>query len=143
MELKGPNKQIYTKKAKTTDFNDIFQNREPVMSEEDQIREMLESSVTLLQLEIQFESNINLSIEHRDDQSLVIGSGRDNTEEYETHILTFERYVRMPSDLRAKKEELAREAKHNAEKAQQMKDEELVNPWLITEIDGVPNDFVV
>ena len=35
VELKGPNKQIYTKKAKTTDFNDIFQNREPVLSEED------------------------------------------------------------------------------------------------------------
>lgn len=140
VELRSVSKQIYTKKAKTTDFDDIFQNREPVMSEDDQIKEMLEASVTLLQLEIQFESNINLSVEHKQDPSLFIGSGRDYTEDYETHILTFERYVSMPHDMRAKKLELAREAQSNSEKS---KDEELVNPWLITEIDGVPNDFVV
>lgn len=47
----------------------------------------------------------------------------------------------MPLSLLEQREKIREEVIRNKERAQQVKDEELVNPWLITEIDCCGNDF--
>lgn len=46
-------------------------------------------------MEIEFSSNIRIGIEHKQDQTLILGAGKDYSD-FESHIVTFERYVKMP-----------------------------------------------
>ena len=41
----------------------------------------------------------------------------------------------MPSELRLIRDKLRKEASKDSKKAQELKDEELVNPWVITDLD--------
>lgn len=41
----------------------------------------------------------------------------------------------MPLELRVLKDKLMKEAMNDAKKYQQFKDEEILNPWLITDLD--------
>ena len=79
---------------------------------------------------------MRLGLEHiKDSEKLFLGAPKGYTAYYETHILRFERYVKMPLEMQVSKEKLVKEARENMEKAGQLKNEELINPWLITDID--------
>lgn len=55
----------------------------------------------------------------------------------EHHIITFEKYVNPPFELKARKQ------KQLMNKSHDHKDIELVNPWLITDIDFFGNLHVL
>lgn len=57
-------------------------------------------------MEVEFQSNIRVGIEHKVDNTLTLGAQKDFHNEYESHILTFERYVRMPQEMRVLKKKL-------------------------------------
>ena len=50
-------------------------------------------------------------------------------------MLRFERYVKLPADLKALKEKLTKEAKNDKKRMQELRDEEVINPWIITDLD--------
>ena len=64
------------------------------------------------------------------------------TNEYEVHIVTFERYCDLPEELEQKKRVLLKQAESDPRKKQDLRDEELVNPWLITDLDFSGNPHV-
>jgi hypothetical protein len=66
---------------------------------------------------------------------LSIGSPKDYPKEHEFHILRFEKYINLPPELKKLKDKLMKEAMNDLKKAQEMKDEELINPWIITDVD--------
>jgi hypothetical protein len=71
-----------------------------------------------------------------------LGASKDFSD-YESHIITFERYVKMPLEMRLLKRKQDLEVPDSIQKAKQIKNEEIINPWLITEIDCCGNDHVV
>jgi hypothetical protein len=96
----------------------------------------------LVQLEIEFTSNIRIAIEHRDHEGIYIGINK-NLWTYEKHILLFERYISLPAELKALKEQQKKDASKDPMKAMKLRDEETVNPWIISQIDLSPQDFVL
>ena len=89
-----------------------------------------------MQVEIQFTSNLRLGLEHKHaTERLMLGAPKEFTSEFETHFLRFERYVKMPLEMRLAKEKLVKDARENNETATKLREEELVNPLLITDID--------
>lgn len=78
-----------------------------------------------------------MGLEHKAAASdkLFLGAPKNYSTEYETHFLRFERYVKMPLEMKLTKEKLVTEARENSDKAEKMKHEEVVNPWLITDLD--------
>lgn len=50
-------------------------------------------------------------------------------------MLRLERYFKLPFELRVIKEKLKREAEKDAKKAKELRDEEMLNPWTITDLD--------
>ncbi len=58
--------------------------------------------MSIIQVEIEFSSNIRIGIEHKQDQKLILGAGEDYAD-FESHIVTFERYVKMPQEMRVLK----------------------------------------
>ena len=59
---------------------------------------------------------------------------------YETHTLRFERYVKMPRDMQLLKDKMVKESEENPEVADKMKQEELITPWLVTDVDYFCDD---
>lgn len=78
---------------------------------------------------------MRLGIQHKDDPNLTIGAPKEYTQEYENHVLRFERYFKLPLELRVLREKLKKEAINDAKKLKELRDEELLNPWLITDLD--------
>lgn len=62
--------------------------------------------ISLVQLDIQFMSNLRIGLEHKHEPHLHIGIPKEYVKEYENHVVRFEKYVRLPNDLRAIKERL-------------------------------------
>lgn len=95
-------------------------------------------------MDLQFSSNLRLGIEHKENPALTIGLPPNYTSEYENHVLRFEKYVSLPPDLRVIRDKLRKQAMHDNKKAQEMKEEEFLNPWIITDLDLVygGNPFV-
>jgi hypothetical protein len=91
--------------------------------------------VSIIQLDIQFSSNLRLGIRHKDDHSLTIGAPADFNKEYEHHVLRFERYFKLPMDLRVLRDKMQKEAMNDPKKLKQLRDEEVLNPWIITDLD--------
>ena len=89
----------------------------------------------LVQLDIQFMSNLRLGIDHRDDPDQCIGIPERYSNQYESHVLRFERYVKLPTELKTLKEKLLKEAMNDKKRMQELRDEEMVNPWVITDLD--------
>ena len=79
---------------------------------------------------------MRLGLEHKNaNDRLFLGPPKNYTKEYETHFLRFERYVKMPLEMKLSKDKLESQAMADLEMAEKMRNEELVNPWLITDID--------
>jgi len=78
---------------------------------------------------------LRLFIHHRDDPSLTIGAPGSFTKEYENHVLRFERYFKLPLELRVLRDKLQKEAMQDPKKMKELRDEEVLNPWLITDLD--------
>ena len=76
-----------------------------------------------------------MGIQHREDHSLSLGAPVDFTKEYENHVLRFERYFKLPIELRSLRDKLRKEAMNDAKKLKELRDEEVLNPWLITDLD--------
>jgi hypothetical protein len=55
--------------------------------------------------------------------------------EYENHVLRFERYFKLPMELRVIKEKMQKDAMMDPKKLKELRDEEVLNPWLVTDID--------
>ena len=70
-----------------------------------------------------------------DRYDLTIGAPHDYTKIYEMHNLRFERYFKLPQDLRLLKEKMRQEAQSDKEVADRMRSEEQINPWIITDLD--------
>lgn len=66
---------------------------------------------------------------------MTIGIPADYTKAHEYHVLRFERYFKLPLELRVLKDKLMKEAMNDPKKLQEMKDEEILNPWIITDLD--------
>lgn len=114
-----------------SDFDKVFREKQ-VKTDRD---------ISFMQIEIQFTSNLRLGLQHKNaSEKLYLGAPKSITSEFETHFIRFERYVKMPLEMRLAKEKLLSEAQENREKAELMKHEELVNPWLITDVDYTLDD---
>eukprot|EP00347_Sterkiella_histriomuscorum_P001976 403369947 len=98
-------------------------------------QQALHEDMSIIQLDLQFSSNLRLGIRHTEDKQLILGIPPDYNKEYEVHSLRFERYVKLPQDLRVLRDKMQRDAMNDPKKIQQMKDEEILNPWLITDLD--------
>ena len=119
------------KAAHDAKFNQVFQERKTKADED----------ISFMQVEIQFTSNLRLGLEHKvAPDKLMIGAPREYSKEYETHFLRFERYVKMPLEMRLTKDKLMQDARENQDTAEKLRDEELVNPWLITDVDYTLDD---
>ena len=77
----------------------------------------------IVQVSIQIESNLRLGFEHKLNGNLYCGSEKDFND-FEKHSVTFEKYVRMPLEMRVKKEKIMEEALKTKEKLQDLKHEE-------------------
>ena len=66
---------------------------------------------------------MRLGIEHKHDDSLYCGSAKDFND-FERHSVTFEKYVKMPMEMRVKKEKMMEEALKTKEGFEEMKHEE-------------------
>ena len=84
---------------------------------------------------MQFSSNLRLGIAHKDDPSLILGAPKDFNKEFENHVLRFERYFKLPLELRVLRDKLKKEAISDPKKLKEMRDEEILNPWIITDLD--------
>jgi hypothetical protein len=84
---------------------------------------------------MQFTGNLRLGIHHIDDKSLTIGAPSDFNKDFESHVLRFERYFKLPLELRVLRDKMQKEALGDAKKLAALRDEEVLNPWLITDLD--------
>lgn len=66
---------------------------------------------------------------------LTIGAPSQYNREYENHVLRFERYFKLPLELRVLKDKLMKEAVNDPKRLKELRDEELLNPWIITDLD--------
>jgi hypothetical protein len=66
---------------------------------------------------------------------LTIGAPPEVSNEYEHHVLRFERYFKLPLELRVLRDKLRKEAANDAKKLKELRDEEVLNPWLVTDLD--------
>jgi hypothetical protein len=55
--------------------------------------------------------------------------------EYENHVIRFERYFKLPMELRVIKEKMQKDAMTDPKKLKELREEEVLNPWLVTDID--------
>ena len=94
-----------------------------------------DSDVSIIQLDIQFSSNLRLGLQHESDPLLTIGAPHNYTKEFENHVLRFERYFKLPLELKVIKEKMQKEAMMDAKKLKELRDEEILNPWLVTDLD--------
>ncbi len=78
---------------------------------------------------------MRLGIEHSLDPKLTIGAPKEFNKEYENHVLRFERYFKLPLELRVIRDKLKKEAMNDPKKLKELRDEELLNPWIITDLD--------
>ncbi len=66
---------------------------------------------------------------------LTIGAPQMFHKEYENHVLRFERYFKLPMELRVIKEKMQKDAMMDPKKLKELREEEVLNPWLVTDID--------
>ena len=66
---------------------------------------------------------------------LTIGAPQMFHKEYENHVLRFERYFKLPMELRVIKEKMQKDAMMDPKKLKDLREEEVLNPWLVTDID--------
>lgn len=78
---------------------------------------------------------MRLGISHKADPSLAIGIPKEYTKEYENHVLRFERYVKLPTDLKIIRDKIKKDAINDPKKLKELRDEETLNPWLVTDLD--------
>ena len=108
------------------DFNKVFGDRQT----------KADIDISFMSIEIQFTSNLRLGLEHKKaSDKLFLGAPKEISSFHESHFLRFERYVKMPLEMKITKDKLLAEAKDNKETKEQMLNEEMVNPWLITDVD--------
>jgi len=50
-------------------------------------------------------------------------------------VLRFERYFKLPMELRVLRDKLQKEAMGDAKKLAALRDEETLNPWQVTDLD--------
>lgn len=91
----------------------------------------------IMKLDLQISSNMRICVGFKDsdDPKYSIGAPSSDSFITEHHVISFERYVNMPFELKALRQKQMAKAKNN-------KDAETVNPWLITDIDYFGNPFV-
>jgi hypothetical protein len=60
-------------------------------------------------------------------------------------MLRFERYIRLPVELKVLKEKQMKEAMNDVKRLASLRDEETINPWVISDLDYslAGNPFVV
>ena len=66
---------------------------------------------------------------------MTIGAPPDFNKDYENHVLRFERYFKLPLELRVLRDKLQKEAMGDARKLASLRDEETLNPWQVTDLD--------
>lgn len=90
-----------------------------------------DKEIKKIRIDLQISSNLRISIALKDSENnkFVVGSPMGASFITEHHVLTFERYITMPQELRMKRLKLAKNQEEPEEGI------ERVNPWLITDID--------
>ena len=53
---------------------------------------------------------MRIGVQHKEDPSLSIGLPKEYNKEYEYHILRFERYFKLPAELKILKEKIIKDA---------------------------------
>ena len=112
------------------EFSQVFKER-LVQSDQD---------VSFMQLEIQFTSNLRLGLEHSAAPDRLFISAPKNFTQFETHFMRFERYIKMPYEMKLAKDKMLADALQDKQKAELLKEEEVINPWLITDFDYCLDD---
>ncbi|CDW88670.1 UNKNOWN [Stylonychia lemnae] len=133
--------EVMLKDRKPQGINTGFQSE----GSQNQQSNTFKEELSILQLDIQFASNLRIGIQHNDDENLTIGAPLQFNKEFEKHVLRFERYIKLPQELQVIRDKLKKEAMNDMRKLKEMKDEETLNPWLITDIDYIMdgNPYVV
>ena len=98
------------------DFESLYKERRPQgkdsgISGLNSNMERLDDDISIISVDLQFYSNLRLGLVHNDAtnapaMNLVLGDHPDCKTSIETHIITFERYNKLPIELRIKKEKI-------------------------------------
>lgn len=64
-------------------------------------------------MDLEVYSNLRLGIAHKEDKHQCLGVPQEYNKEYEYHCLTFERYLKMPLELKKLKEKMIEEARND------------------------------
>ena len=67
---------------------------------------------------MEVESNLRIGFRHKKVQDLICGSPPQFTTDYESHVVTFEKYSRMPLNMRLQKEKLLKDIIEDPKKAE-------------------------
>ena len=79
-------------------------------NEQSELAPAKDEDISIIQLDLQFASNLRLGVQHKEDQALCLGIPKDYTKVQEYHVLRFERYFKLPVELRMLRDKLMKEA---------------------------------
>lgn len=93
------------------------------------------NDIQIIQVKLQIKSNLRLLLKHTE-SGTTIGQPESVHNSVEFHSIQFERYTQMPHDLSAFKKKMLEQAKTNKTLAKQIAEEELFNPWVVSDFDN-------
>ena len=80
---------------------------------------------------------MRLCLVSKENENHTIGDHPSHSNSVEYHRIQFERYFKMPKELLELKKWTIEQAKSNEEIRKQIAEEELFNPWVVTDFDEV------
>ena len=78
---------------------------------------------------------MRLCLAQKDNENKTIGDHPSHKNSVEYHRIQFERYIKMPKELSDIKKWTIEQAKTNEDIRKQISEEELFNPWVVTDFD--------
>ena len=93
------------------------------------------NDIQIIQVKLQIKSNLRLLLKQADSEE-TIGQAESVHNSVEFHSIQFERYTQMPQEIQAFKKKMMEQAKNNQALAKQIAEEELFNPWVISDFDN-------
>jgi hypothetical protein len=78
---------------------------------------------------------MRLCLVDKQNESVTVGDHPSHRNSVEYHRIQFERYFKMPQELADLKKWTLEQAKTNEDIRKQISEEEVFNPWMITDFD--------
>ena len=93
------------------------------------------NDIEIVQIQLQVRSNMRLCLVSKENENKTIGDHPSHSNSVEYHRIQFERYTKMPKELSDIKKWTIEQAQTNEDIRKQISEEELFNPWVVTDFD--------